>query len=519
MTSFTKGHGSNVARRFARLGAALAFAGVFTAACDDGTGPQRLETLTVTPASATLAAGGTQQFTVTGVDTEGNTVRIDGESWAVVAGGGTINATTGLFTAGTTAGTFTNTIRVTCNGVTAFATIIVTPGPAATIVVAPDTTLAIGATAQFRAVIRDANGNILTATPVWSATNPPGTIAAATGMFTAGNAVGSFPNSVQACIATTTICDQANVTVIAGPAASIVVAPDTTLVTGATAQFRAVVRDAGGNILTVTPVWSTTNPPGTIVAATGFFTASNTVGSFPNSVQACIATTTICDQANVTVISPPPPPPPASGGFTVLGRAAVSCTLGTITPGDVGTFQAAGDAPPGSITPSCIPVTTGTVHAPGDAATKTAYNNFLAAYIARAPQPGDCDATHTLTGSLAGVTLAPGVYCFSAGATLTGTLTLDGPSTGTWLFKTGTTGTGGLTGTSFTVIMAGAAQACNVTWWVRDAATMTDSNLKGTVMAGTGVTVTNGTFNGNMWAGASGTGDATESNAAITGCP
>jgi hypothetical protein len=206
------------------------------------------------------------------------------------------------------------------------------------------------------------------------------------------------------------------------------------------------------------------------------------------------------------------------GGFTVLGRAAVTCTLGSII-GDVGTFQAAGDAPPGSITPSCGPVTTGTVHAPGDAATKTAYNNFLAAYTARAPQPGDCDATHTLTGTLAGVTLPPGVYCFSAGAALTGLLTLDGTSTGLWLFKIGTTGTGDLAGTNFTVTMAGGALPCNVTWWVQQSAAMTDSFLKGTVMAGTDVTVTNGTFSGNMWAGASGLGDATETGTAVTGCP
>jgi hypothetical protein len=58
-----------------------------------------------------------------------------------------------------------------------------------------------------------------------------------------------------------------------------------------------------------------------------------------------------------------------------------------------------------------------------------------------------------------------------------------------------------------------------VTWWVRQATAMTTSNFKGTVLGGTGVTATGGTFNGNMWAGASGIGDATESNAAVTGCP
>jgi hypothetical protein len=419
--------------RIARVMVAVAFAGLFTAACDDSSGPRTIASVVVSPTTAIIPVGGTQQFTVVITDSEGNVLVNRNPVWSIVSGGGTITQA-GLFTAATVPGT--TVISVTCSGVTATATI----------------------------------------------------------------------------------------TVNAGPGASIVVAPDTTLLVGATAQFRAVIRDAFNNVLTIAPVWSTANPPGTIVATTGLFTAGNTVGSYPNSVSGCIPTTTICDQANVIVIAPapppppPPPPPPASGGFTVLGRAAVTCTTGSII-GDVGTFQAAGDAPPGTITASCIPVTTGTVHAPGDPATKTAYNNFLAAYTARAPLPGDCDATHTLTGTLAGVTLPPGVYCFTAGASLTGTLTLNGTATDLWLFKIGTAGTGDLTGTNFTVIMAGTAQACNVTWWVRQATAMTTSNFKGTVLGGTGVTATGGTFNGNMWAGASGIGDATESNAAVTGCP
>jgi hypothetical protein len=417
--------------RIARVIVAVAFAGLFTAACKDSTSPRTVTALTIiSPTSPqTIPVNGTVQFTAQAKNANGDVLAVT-PTWAIVSGGGTITQT-GLFTAGTTPGT--TVISVTCSGITVTATITVTAGAAASITVAPDTTLVVGATAQFRAVVKDAFGNVLTVTLVWSVINP-----------------------------------------VAGTLA------------------------------------------GTIVPTTGLFTAGNTINTYPNSVQACVGTTTLCDQANVTVISPPAPP--ALGGFTVLGRAAVTCSLGSII-GDVGTFQAAGDAPPGSITPSCIPVTTGTVHAPGDAATKTAYNNFLTAYTARAPQPGDCDATHTLTGTLAGVTLPPGVYCFSAGAALTGLLTLDGTSTGLWLFKIGTTGTGDLAGTSFTVTMAGSAQACNVTWWVQQSASMTDSFLKGTVMAGTGVTVTNGTFNGNMWAGASGTGDATETGAAVTGCP
>ena len=153
----------------------------------------------------------------------------------------------------------------------------------------------------------------------------------------------------------------------------------------------------------------------------------------------------------------------ASSNFTVLANAAVTCTDGTIA-GDVGTFQA---SPTGSVTLTSCPVTGG-VHV-GDGVAKQAYNDFLSTYDAVAAKP--CDTV--LTGTLAGVTLSPGVYCFDAAATLTGVLTLNGPANGTWIFKVGTSGTGALTGTNFSVVMAGGAVPCNVTWWVSQAATMT----------------------------------------------
>ncbi len=385
------------------------------------------------------------------------------------------------------------------------------PGVTASVTVSPTTaTIPVTGTQQFTVVVKNAAGDVLAVTPTWSIVSGGGTITQS-GLFTAG----TLPGTTVIAVTCSGITVNATITVTTGAAVSIAVLPQTTtLFPGQTQTFTATVKDAQGNIITLAPTWTVPNPPGTIVANAGtmtaVFTAGGTLGSFPNTVSACV-NVTICDQADVIVVSPPAPA--ALSGFTVLGRAAVTCTLGSII-GDVGAFQASG-----TVTASCGPVTTGTVHAPGDAATVAAYNNFLAAYIARAPQPGDCDAAHTLTGTLAGITLAPGVYCFSAGAALTGLLTLNGTSTGLWLFKIGTTGTGDLTTTNFTVTMAGTALPCNVTWWVRQAASMSDSFLKGTVIAGTGVTVTNGTFNGNMWGGASGTGDATETGTAVTGCP
>jgi hypothetical protein len=193
-----------------------------------------------------------------------------------------------------------------------------------------------------------------------------------------------------------------------------------------------------------------------------------------------------------------------SSSFAVLANAAVTCTDGTIT-GDVGTFQA---TPTGSVTQTSCPIT-GTVHV-GDGASILAYNAFLSTYTADSQDV----CTATLTGTLAGVTLAPGVYCFTAAATLTGVLTLNGPSTASWVFKIGTGGTGALTGTSFSVVMAGGGLPCNVIWWVAQAATMTDSHLVGTILAGAAITLTRGTFDGNTWAKA----DVTITGTAVTGC-
>ena len=209
----------------------------------------------------------------------------------------------------------------------------------------------------------------------------------------------------------------------------------------------------------------------------------------------------------------------AASSFTVLANAAVTCTDGSII-GDVGTFET---APPGAITLTRCPVT-GTTHI-GDPAAVAAYNAFLSEYLALAPLPSDvCTQTFSDATTLAGVTLSPGLYCFPAAATLTGQLTLSGPSNGIWTFKIGTEGTGALTGTNFSVVMAGGAQQCNVTWWVSQAATMTTSAFVGNILAGAAITMTGpGTTYGNVWAGASGVGDVTNGTdilpgTSLTGC-
>lgn len=201
------------------------------------------------------------------------------------------------------------------------------------------------------------------------------------------------------------------------------------------------------------------------------------------------------------------PPLGAASSFAVLSAAqdqggAVTCTDSTVT-GDVGSSGLAA-----SVTQtSCV--IDGAVVAPVSA---QVVNDFDSAYAALAGL--SCDETLT---SLAGQTLSPGTYCFDAAATSTGgVLTLAGSPSATWIFKVGALGTGALTGTNFSVIRQdGAAPACSSVYWqVAEAATLTDSQFVGTILAGAAITVTGGTFNGDALAKAG----VTLTGAMLAGC-
>src|ERR1035437_6218654 len=175
--------------------------------------------------------------------------------------------------------------------------------------------------------------------------------------------------------------------------------------------------------------------------------------------------------------------------FAVLAGTAVTITDSTVN-GDVGVDLG------GAFTQTTATIL-GTVHL-GDMVAQKAYDDFLAAYAALAAEP--CE--HVIDGNLAGLFLAPGVYCVDAASTTTdGTLTLVGSSTDTWIFKIGTSGKGALTGTGLTVVMS-SGETCNnnVFWWTAEAATLTDSVFIGSILAGTSITVTRGSLDGQAFA-------------------
>lgn len=101
---------------------------VIAASCGsrpESIGPLALASMSISPNPRTLPTGGVQTFTAAGTNGSGNPISVS-PTWTVVNGGGTINATTGTFTAGTDTGTFANTVKATSGAISAFATVLVT---------------------------------------------------------------------------------------------------------------------------------------------------------------------------------------------------------------------------------------------------------------------------------------------------------------------------------------------------------------------------------------------------------
>ena len=182
-------------------------------------------------------------------------------------------------------------------------------------------------------------------------------------------------------------------------------------------------------------------------------------------------------------------PSGSATGTAAQGRTAaagaVTCTDSSIT-GNVGSTD-----PADTVAPTCT-ITEGAFIAP---VATGVLRDYYRAYDALAPKTGDCDAAHTLGSTIPpSTTLSPGTYCTGAALTVSDvTLTLDGA--GVYIFKIGTSGTGALTGTNFNVDLINGASACDVTWWVAQAATMTNnsdgaSEFKGTILAGAAIDMT-----------------------------
>jgi ice-binding like protein len=106
--------------------AAVSMLTAFASACGsrDASSPNSLASIAVSPDPQTLAPGATVQLTATGTDEAGNPMPIT-PTWSVVNSGGSVDASSGLFTAGSTTGTFAKSVKASSGGKSGAATIIV----------------------------------------------------------------------------------------------------------------------------------------------------------------------------------------------------------------------------------------------------------------------------------------------------------------------------------------------------------------------------------------------------------
>jgi uncharacterized protein YjdB len=224
--------------------------------------------VSVSPATATLYGGQSQQFYATVVGLPSSTV-----TWSINPAAGSINPVTGLYSAPAEIAS-QQTVAVTATSVadpTKSATAVVTLLPPVAVAVSPATEVAYaGQTRQFTATV----GNAANTAVTWSLSPSVGTVSA-TGLYTAPSSITA--QQAVAVIATSVAAPSksAAATVTLMPVVTVAVSPATAiLLVGQTQQFAATVTNAIDTSVT----WTRTPAVGTI-SATGLYTAPSTLAS------------------------------------------------------------------------------------------------------------------------------------------------------------------------------------------------------------------------------------------------
>jgi uncharacterized protein YjdB len=248
----------------------------------------------IAPASAIIPAlNATKQFTASAHDANGTPVTNARFSWATGDAAIATVDDTGLVTAVAEGST---TVRAETGGVADTADVLV--AVAATVDVAPAsaTLSALGATQQFSAVARKANGDTIPGvTFAWTSSAPDvAPVDSASGLATAaGNGTTTITATAGDASGTASLTvDQAIVSIEVTPTSATL----TTL--GATQQFTAVARDANDNPVSTTFAWTSSAPSVATVdgtsglataVATGQTTITATAGSLSASAQLIVS--------------------------------------------------------------------------------------------------------------------------------------------------------------------------------------------------------------------------------------
>jgi uncharacterized protein YjdB len=283
--------------------------------------PAAVGSVTVQPATATVAVGQTTPLSAVVRDVTGSVVTGRVVTWSSSSNSIASVSTSGVVT-GVAAGTAT--ITATSEGRSGTATITVaapSSAPVATVSVQPTTaSVAVGQTTTLVATTRDANGNTLTGRTVTWTTSASGVAT----VSTSGVVTGLAPGTATITATSEGKTGTATVTVTPPPVATVTVAPLTpTVVVGGTVTLTATTKDAAGNTLTGrTVTWTTSASSIATVSTSGVVTG----------VAAGTATITATSEGRTgtaTVTVTPPAAPVAT--VTVAPSTATVFVLGTTT--------------------------------------------------------------------------------------------------------------------------------------------------------------------------------------------
>lgn len=257
-----------------RLLAAATLAGCSSP--DTGPGPVTLESVTVAPASVTVASGASQSFFATAHMSDGATLAAT-VTWS--ATGGSITGA-GVYTAGSNPGDYV--VVATAQGSTLADTALVTipalppPNLIAIEVTPPSATVASGRAQAFAALGRLSDNSTVAVPVSWTATG--GTVSGG-GVFTAGNAPGAFL-VIATEIGGAGLTDTAAVTIILSLVAIEVSPPDTIRIKAYdSTAVSAVGRRSDGSTVPVALTWS--SAAGTVSALGNFVAGLAPSGTYP----------------------------------------------------------------------------------------------------------------------------------------------------------------------------------------------------------------------------------------------
>ncbi len=453
-----------------------------------------LTSISITPKTASIAAGLTQQYTAIGTYSDNSMLDITSSviwhssntSAATIVSGGSTPGLATTIAAGTT------NITATLSGKTSnTAVLTVTTATLVSIAVTPTSpTLAVGLTQQFTATgtYTDSSTVDLTSLATWHSSAPSIATIVSGGLATA---VAAGTTDITANYqGVTSPAD--TLTVIAATLQTIAITPSSAnLAAGLHQQFTATGTYSDSSTLNITAsvIWQSSNTSAVTIISSGSTSGLATaVAAGSASIKATLSGVT-SNTAPFTVTSPPVTLPAGASSCAVLSNttitsAGVSAVTGNMCLSPPGVSITG--FPPGTITNGSQHIDDATaVTAQTD--TTTLYNSLKVL---------SCTVNEPAIAELGGQTLTPGVYCFPTSAAITtGPLTLSGA--GNYVFIIGTTL---VTSGGGNVVLINGALSTNIYWDVGTAATLgTSTNFIGRLISTTATTIAlSATVNGSV---------------------